>query len=223
MALGWGSLKHMNDVMKHNRELLGRKKSVREIYKEKIKRRGTTYDNESLDAVQLRVTERLWRDKKKEIGVRVGAALILTLFISLVAWLFFNVDFVWEKADKYADKSILFSTVIYKQANGLDLKTDYFVHGPRAAETFLKNGLKHQNSDSYYETGEKFRSAIYFYDSLVTEVYFYRTGDTIQNFPSVNGGQVQQIRLTDKSGNKTIEFDFYDGKIIQGTYKETER
>jgi antitoxin component YwqK of YwqJK toxin-antitoxin module len=65
-----------------------------------------------------------------------------------------------------------FSTVLYHQSNGVDLRVDFFRHGPKASETLMKNGLRHQNSESYYESGEQFRSALYYRDILLTEIYF---------------------------------------------------
>ena len=121
---------------------------------------------------------------------------------------------------KYPPKSVLFKTVISENEGGEQLKVEYFAGGPKASETRLKNGLKHQNSESYYETGEQFRSALYFKDTLITETYFYKNGDTIKNFPVINKGEVMHVVIHAVPKSKKIEFDFYDGKIITGTYKE---
>jgi antitoxin component YwqK of YwqJK toxin-antitoxin module len=110
---------------------------------------------------------------------------------------------------------------VYNQGDNTIHKIDYFPKGSKAAETFLKNGLKHQNSESYYQTGEQFRSALYYYDTLVTEVYFFKSGDTIKNFPMITDSEVHHIKAIDKSNSAEIQFDFYDGKIIHNTYQET--
>jgi hypothetical protein len=135
-------------------------------------------------------------------------------------WAALNIDLTLPKKNKYEDKSALFNIIVYEQTTELKLKTDYFHSGPKASETYLKNGLKHQNSESYYETGEQFRSALYYYDTLVTDVYFFKSGDTIKNFPALADTNIHRIGLFDKARGKKIEFDFYDGKIIQGSYKE---
>src|SRR5690606_16857006 len=148
------------------------------------------------------------------------AMLVLAFIIFGTIWLVLNIKFTVKRKGKYKDKSSLFNQVIYPQSNGLELKIDYFIQGPRAAETFLKAGRKHQNSESYYESGQQFRSALYYYDTLITEVYFFKSGDTIKSFPVFDDNKVHSIRLLDKSGLKQIQFDFWDGKIIQDTYRE---
>jgi hypothetical protein len=218
--IGFGSFKQMSDSFWYNRSLLGKRKSAREIYKEEIKRRDGKYENQNIEDIRIRIANRLRRNRVQEIFGRVTVILILVLVISGTVWIISNIDFTWKKKGRYDNKSGLFKTIIYKQSNGLDLKTDYFIHGPKAAETFLKDGMKHQNSESYYESGQHFRSALYFNDTLITEIYFFKTGDTIKNFPTIIDKDVHRIRLIDKPRSKNIEFDFFEGKIIQGTYKE---
>lgn len=220
MGLGFGVLKQMNDTFKHNRNLLGKKKSAREIYKEEIKKRGTTADKQNLEFVRLRVAKALRRNRSQELLARLIAVLTLVALVPGIIWVFINIDFTIPKKTKYENKAALFSIIIYEHENGLKLKTDYYHGGPKASETFLKDGMRHQNSESYYESGEQFRSALYYYDTLVTDVYFYKSGDTIQNFPAKYDQEVYQITLHDKARGKKIQFDFYDGKIIQGTYME---
>jgi hypothetical protein len=220
MGLGFGVLKQMSDTFKHNRDLLGKKKSVREIYKEEIKKRGTTADKQNLEFVRLRVAKALRRNRSQELFASLMAVLTLVALVSGIIWVFINIDFTTPKKNKYENKAALFSTIIYEHTNGLKLKTDYYHGGPKASEAYLKDGMKHQNSESYYESGEQFRSALYNYDTLVTDIYFYKSGDTITNFPAKYDQKVYQITLHDNARGKKIEFDFYDGKIIQGTYKE---
>lgn len=220
MGLGWGFLKQMNDTMKYNRDILGKKKSVREIYKDEIKKRGARYEKETLDNVRERVAIALKRNRAKELFSRVITFVIIGMLILGTTWAFITIDFKTKKKGKYDDKDALYNTVIYDLPNGIKLKTDYFIHGPKAAETYLKDGLKHQNSESYYESGEQFRSALYHYDTLITDIYLYKTGDTILSFPALIDGKVHSLKLLDKAKSREIEFDFFDGKIIQGTYKE---
>lgn len=220
MGLGFGALKQMSDSFKYNRDLLGKKKSVREIYKDEIKKRGTTSDKQNIEFVRLRVAKALKKNRTKELLTKLTAVLTLVALVTGIVWAAITIDFTPKKKNKYEDKSALFNTIIYEQSKDIKLKTDYFRSGPKASETFLKDGLRHQNSESYYESGEQFRSALYFYDTLVTDIYFYKSGDTIKNFPARYDQETHRITLYDKVSGKKIEFDFYDGKIIQGTYRE---
>jgi hypothetical protein len=207
--------------MKYNRDLLGKKKSVREIYKDEIKQRGTTYDRQNLEFVRQRVAATLKRNRTHEIITRTTAILLIIVLVIGTIWALTTIDLKTKSKGKYEDKSALFNTTTYEQANGLTLKTDYFIHGTKAADTYFKKGLKHQNSESYYQSGEQFRSALYYYDSLVTDIYFYKSGDTIKNFPIITDTQVHHITLFNKEQTIKIEFDYYDGKLIKDTYKET--
>jgi hypothetical protein len=220
MALGFGSLKGMMHTFRYNRNLLGKKKSARELYKEEIKKRDGNFENQNLEDVRIRVAERLKSNHVQEIFARITALLILFFVVAGIILIVSNTEFTWKRKGKYEDKSTLFKTVIYRQENGVDLKVDYFVHGPKAAETLLKNGMKHQNTESYYESGQQFRSALYYYDSLITDIYFFKTGDTIKTFPLIKDKEVHRIVLLDKKRSKKIEFDFWEGKIVQETYIE---
>jgi hypothetical protein len=220
MMGGFGVLKQMNDTLKANRELLGKKKSIREIYKDEVRKRTSTEDNQNLEYVRQRVAKTLKRNRVKEI---ISQIIVITTLVGVVIgiiWGITRIDFTPAKRNRYKDKSVLFSTKIYDHSEELELKKDYFPGGPKASETFLKEGLKHQNSESYYESGEQFRSALYYYDTLITDIYFYKSGDTIKNFPAIYDQEVHHITLNPISKRKKIEFDFYDGKIIGGTYYE---
>jgi hypothetical protein len=221
MGLGFGFLKQMNDTMKYNRDILGKKKSVREIYKDEIKQRRTTHDKQNLEFIRQRVAATLKRNRTHEIITKTTAILAITILVLGTIWVLTTIDFKTKSKGKYEDKSTLFNTTTYEQPNGLKLKSDYFIHGAKAADTYYKAGLKHQNSESYYQSGEQFRSALYYYDSLVTDIYFYKSGDTIKNFPVITDTQVHHITLFNKEQTKKIEFDYYDGKLIKDTYKET--
>lgn len=220
MGLGWGFLKQMNDTIKYNRDLLGKKRSVREVYKDEILNRDTTYSKEALNSVRERVSIALRRNRGKELFSKVMALTILAFIMLGSIWAFFKTDLKVERERKYEDKAKLYNTIMYDISEDVKLKRDYFIRGSKAADTYLKDGLKHQNSESYYESGEQFRSALYFYDTLLTDIYFYKTGDTIANFPVLDNNKVHRLKLLNKAKTKEIEFDFFDGKIIQGTYQE---
>lgn len=222
MALGFGFLKQMNDSIRYNKEILGKKKSVQEVQKDKIKNQTLTFSKESLEFVRSRVSSALHRNKTAEIISRCFTLTLAGLVILLLvggSWVLISkLSFITPA--KYANKSALFTTVEYNQGDNTIHKIDYYPKGSKAAETFLKNGLKHQNSESYYQTGEQFRSALYYYDTLVTEVYFFKNGDTIKNFPLIADSEAHHIKAVNKSNSTEIQFDFYDGKIIHNTYRE---
>jgi hypothetical protein len=216
--LGFSVLKQMNDTFKYNRDLLGKKKAALERQRDEIRVRSSTYENVNIDYVKARVSAKLKRNKTQEIISALVAVFFLLSIIGGVVWIAFSVAFT----TKEEPSSTYFHTIIYRQKNGLDLKTDYFKGGPKAAETTMKNGVRHQNSESFYPTGEQFRSALYYYDTLVREVYFYKNGDTIKNFPVIPHGVVRHIALRDVKTEKKIQFDFIDGKIVGATYQETQ-
>lgn len=221
MALGFGFLKNMNDTVKYNRSLLGSKKSPREKQNDEIRQRAIRFDARSLDFVRARVSASLKRSRVEEFITRAAALLAIVGLMVGGAWALSTSDFSTERVSKYANPSQLFTTYTYVHPNGMDQKTDYFPHGTKAAETFLKNGLKHQNSESYYQSGEQFRSALYDRGTLITEVYLYRTGDTIAAFPALSSDVVYAVKLQDPKRAMKIEFDFYDGKVVPDSYRES--
>jgi CHASE3 domain sensor protein len=93
MALGFGFLKQMNDSIRYNKELLGKKKSVQEIQRDKIKNQALTFNKESLEFVQSRVSTALKRNKTAEIISRCFTLILAGLVILLLvggAWVFIN-------------------------------------------------------------------------------------------------------------------------------------
>jgi hypothetical protein len=220
MGIGGGFMKQMNDSIKYNRALLGKKKSLREVYKDELKRRSGKYGEEALTDVRERVTMALRRNRTQEIYGRIIAFLILAFLIFGAIWAFNTINFTPKKKILYNNPSSIFNTKIYDMPDGTQLKTDYYKKGPKAADTKMENGLKHQNAESYYQTGEKFRSALFNYDTLLIDIYFYKTGDTIVNFPTLSDAKVHRLKFLNKEQDKVIEFDYFDGKIIPGTYKE---
>jgi hypothetical protein len=217
---GFGALKQMNDTFKYNRDLLGKKKAALERQRDEIRVRPSTYENVNLDYVKARISAKLKRNKTQEMISAFVAVFFLLTIIGGVIWIALSIDF--SRKNEPSTSRAFFHTITYKQSNGLYLRTEYFVGGPKASETMIKDGMKHQNSESFYETGEQFRSALYYYDTLVREVYFYKTGDTIKGFPVVPDTVVAHITLRYAKRHKKIEFDFIDGKIVGATYQETQ-
>jgi len=214
--LGFGSLRQMNDTIKANRDLLGKKKRSWERQKDEISIRPSSYDNVNLDYVKARVSAKLKRNKGQELAAAfLGIAVILSV-VGVVIWMAYSTDYSFSRKPG----STFFNTTTYRLPNGLVLKTDYYTGGPKAAETTMKDGMKHQNSESFYPTGEQFRSALYYYDTLMREVYFYKNGDTIKTFPVIADTVLRHITLRNNQSNRKIEFDFIDGKIVTGTYRE---
>lgn len=221
MGIGFGALKGMIDTFQYNRGILGKKKTLKEKHKDEIKNRLVKHQGASLEEVKLRVAHHLKRNTTYELLSRVAAGFFILVAVGFVVWLLLTVDFTWKEKGKYADKDHLYETIIYKRyQDDMDLRTYYFQGGPKAGTAFYIGELKHQNSESFYESGEQFRSALYYYDTLITEVYFHKNGDTIKNFSPARDGNVRHITVSHQSLKKRIEFDYYDGKIIGGTYQE---
>ena len=193
---------------------------ARKLYKEEALNRFSNHSHDNPEEVSRRVRKRLERNAFKDWLLRICIIIFSIFLLSAGILLIRKLVSFNLHTDKYPLKSAIFKTVIYENGNGDQLKVDYFTDGPKAAETRLKNGLKHQNSESFYETGEQFRSALYYKDTLITEIYFYKNGDTIKNFPIINRDAVMHVVIPAVPKSKKIEFDFYDGKIITGTYKE---
>lgn len=217
--LGFGALKQINDTLKQNRAMLGKKKSLREIYKEEIKNRISTHENIDLNALRRRIAD---RQRRNLVGEAIMKGLVVVVVIGLIAgsiWVFRTVDFSVQAKPPLAKKN-LFKTVLMDLPDSLVHKMEFYSVGPKAATGYLKRGMKHQNYESYYSTGEQFRSALYFYDSIVVDYYFYKWGDTIKNFPKITDDKIHHITLRVPEKSKVIEFDFYDGKTILGTYTE---
>jgi hypothetical protein len=99
------------------------------------------------------------------------------------------------------------------------IRTHYYKHGGKAQDMRYKNGLRHQNSESYYETGEQFRSALYYFDTLVTEVFFNKNRDTIY-IRNVSPGNPSTLELEDRKNNVIIKVEYENGLILPGTLRE---
>lgn len=195
-------------------------KKVKQLYQQEYKKNGLEYKYTSCDnATRLRIRLKIKRQNLKALYLQIFAFTLLTLSLGFMAWHFITFKAVASEVATI-DNPTYFKTVIHQLDNEKELKVEYFKFGPKSAETHLKNGLRHQNSESYYESGEQFRSAAYFYDTLIVEVYFYKNGDTIQNFPKITDNNVHHLKLQLPNQEEIAEFDFYDGKILTGSYVE---
>lgn len=219
MMIGFGSLKQMNDTLRANRAALKRTKSVREVYKQEIRKISASIEHQDIEHVRARVVARVKRNRVREILERTAAAIFALLLIALIAWIV-TVNFFNDPFNRKQNTKALFKTIVYDMGNGITLQTDYYRFGPKAAETYFTKNLKHLSSESFYPSGEPFRSALYYYDTLVKEVFLYRTGDTIKNFPIVDPKSIVQITLADSTSNTRIEFLMYDHKILNNSYQE---
>lgn len=218
MGIGGGFLKQMNDTIKYNRDLLGKKKSLREIYRDEVKKTPSRFNQEQEEHVRARVAKAIRRNKTVEWVARIGVFSIVSVLIVTIVWVVSTTDFSVKQENSLRQPDQLFGKREVALVNGLTLRQEFFLRGSIAAETHFKNGLKHQHAESYYPTGEQFRSALYYYDTLIREIYFFKNGDTIHNFPVITDKQVHKLMLThEKSGARTSIL-FYDGKIIPDHY-----
>jgi hypothetical protein len=218
----WGVVKQAFDTFKYNRDLLGKKKSAREIFREEIERRGTNLGKVKLADLKERVAARLKTQRAEEIRTKAKAIIFTSLLLMGISWFVVSAS-SWSSATKQepTDPSKLFSSHYDVLPDSSVMKTDYYPGATKAARTILQKGLRQQRSVSYYESGERFRSALYYNDTLIAETYFYKSGDTIRRFPEIRDNKVHKITLTDPTGATAITFHFYDGKMIRDTYVET--
>lgn len=222
---GGGSLDGMNKTISNNLSLLNRRTK---FDKDNLRHGPSTAEGKKY--VQKPVDKKVLDDiRDKTILQRrlriLKRCLIIISVATLLGWGLYEVLNSPKAANRFAKnhndkRDQLFETMIVPAEKGMTLKREYFRNGFRSAETKYKDGLRHQNSESYYQTGEQFRSAVYFYDTLINEVYFYKNGDTIKNFPMILDKNVHKMTLISPSDSSQIKFQFYDGKILSGSYEE---
>jgi hypothetical protein len=218
MNIGFGSLRQMADTLKYNRDLLGKKKSARDRYKEEIKKSTARGETVNLEEVRLRVEAHLKRGKVNQKVALISSTILITLLIGSVAWFLTSFEFTRKKEHIYKHKERFFHVSHSKLSDEFEIKEEFFPSGPKAAETIYKGRWKHHKSQSFYESGEPFRIATYFNDTLLTEVYFLKSGDTIRNMPVADTINIYHFEKIIE--NKQIDFSLFDGKIIGGSYKE---
>jgi len=220
MGIGFGSLKHMNDTIRQNREMLGKKKknSLRDRYKEEAQKVGVNIGNADLEEVRMRIRQNIRRSNVHSLYTRITAFTVGLLLIGGLAWVFNTVDFTIRKdANKRKPQYLI---KYYPINEHLVNKSEHFQNGLPAAETFFLDGRKNHESKSWYESGELFRTATYYNDTLLTETYFLKTGDTIRNFPAADS-LIRHITIEDSKTKKHIRFDVIDGKVVEKSYTES--
>jgi hypothetical protein len=215
----WGVVKQAHDTMKQNRALLGRKRTARDLYREEIEKYPTTLKGATLEGVRERVEARIKRNRVHSIASKFSAVFFLGLLFLALAWMVMKIE-APKVAGKYAARANLFHSQVQFQSDHTAIMTEYFPGGPIAAKHTLLRGKRDGLSESYYETGELFRSALYSNDTILLEAYFYKSRDTISTFPIIRNLSVYTISVTDTPRKIKASFDFYDGKIIGGSYKE---
>ena len=212
---GFGFIKDGENRIKQNRNLLGRDRSLKKIYtgSKKLLLKVDKEDvNARVEHYRKRQSYTIKYDKMKTVLLSsIITGLIIAIIIS---------DSDDSVAKTTTSNQNYFKTIYYNTDNAQEqLRIDYYRQGRRASETRYKDGLKHQNSESYYPSGEQFRSALYDKDTLIIDLYFYKSGDTIRNFPKLKSlNKAKHIELTKDS--LRVSFDYFEGKVLPNSYKE---
>ncbi|MTI41269.1 hypothetical protein [Fulvivirga lutimaris] len=208
----------MNKTLANNRNLLKKKRGF-DILKENFSRSKKVRIYKYKKASKQYLTDLGEKVRHQGKVRRVKIVIAIILIFSLIGFGFYSImqQPVESQIEKVA-KAKYFTTKTYAIEKSMILKVDYFSHGQKAVETKYLNGLKHQNSESWYPSGEQFRSAVYWKDTLINEVYFYPNGDTLKNFTSTYTDSVNYVRLIDRKNNKIYSFYFSDGQILPTGY-----
>ncbi len=218
----FGSLQAMINTLKNNRAILKRKRGYdtlkENLGQSKVKRvyRYKSASKEDLLEINQRMKLRNERVFIKQIAL---IALLGLLFSALMFYVIFTPT---EQASTLG-KSLIkdyYSVQIKPLGNNMQLKVEYFDMGSIAATTKIKNGYKHQQSESWYPNGKQFRSAVYWYDTLINEVYFAPTGDTIKHSTTWNKKDPTFIKV-EGYGQSNYSFYCSEGKIIPDTFIST--
>lgn len=163
--------------------------------------------------LRQKIRSQIELERKKTITIRVVVSLMVILLFSyaLYSW---NTSF--NKSHKQGKPNYLkgFKRVVITGSKNDSTVVDYYQSAGIASSVRYKNGLKHQNSESYYSTGEQFRSALYYHDTLIVEYYFYKNGDTIRNFPKIDPEKLIIVNLHPPKSNEKIILRVYDNKIL---------
>ncbi len=223
--MGGGFLRQMNETLKYNRDLLGRKKTSKEKYAEDVKDRKVVYTDETRKYVHERLNLSIIRIYKQHQYYKIFNWILgFAFFVLLIMFLFpFIQNSVKPKNIKPSNEVSTrpnYVTSLTQLTPETTLRTEYFEHGLWAQETILVRGYKHNESTSYYESGEIFRKATYYHDTLLTESYYFKSGELIYNFPKLRENKVFNIKLLDSNRQKFITFNFYNNKLVPETYNE---
>jgi hypothetical protein len=85
MSGGFGSMKHMADIIKQNRDLL-KGNFFRERYKKGVKSKESKVQEGNLEEVNKRINSRLRVFGKREVVEKIVAALFLVFFVIAIWW-----------------------------------------------------------------------------------------------------------------------------------------
>ncbi|MEL7002264.1 MAG: hypothetical protein AAFN93_05955 [Bacteroidota bacterium] len=219
----------MNKTIQRNRAMLERKTVFdtdnKRRYEKPLNSSDEYKEKELDDGLRREINIKLRQQRRRQIRLNLIIIVIAIITVGLGVYIVMNTP-----AENFAPNSYKRGlerhkikpnpTIEGSLKNGLNMTIEYFPQGTKRSETKYKYGLKHQNSESYYESGEQFRSAAYFYDTLVVEVYFFKDGDTIKNFPKITDKAVHYLTFERKNPTRNVTFSFYDGKILPGSYCE---
>lgn len=222
---GGGFLHQMTKTLEQNKKLRSRNSVFGNDYNRRYERESSTSDPLESKPVDQQVLDgirkKLKRQRRGFIMKRLSLFVVLSAVIGSAVFWTMTTSMENYPRRVYMKKKADSFVIMGVDENGLDVRIEYFPYGSKRAETKYKNGKRHQQSESYYETGEQFRAAAYFHDDLVTEVYFYKSGDTISSFPTITDLRIHHIKLENPDQSRLIEFDVTDGKIVPDSYQES--
>ncbi|MCZ8353139.1 MAG: hypothetical protein O9340_00280 [Cyclobacteriaceae bacterium] len=218
MMMGGGFLRQMNETIKYNRDLLGNKIKLIDKLKNKSRNRNVIYSQENEAYVKERLNLSIKRIGKQHFYYKLLSWLIA------IPFLIFLIAGITKLVDKpkifntQTKGTILFTKKIQVISKETKLEIFYFSHGLRAEETYYQNGLKQFESTSYYESGEVFRKATYFQDTLVSENFFFKNGSSIESIPELTPNKVVSVSLINNTKDTLVMFKCFNKKIIEASY-----
>jgi hypothetical protein len=216
---GGGSLDSMNKSLKYNRNLLKKRRGF-EVLKENFSRKKNIRIYKYKKASKAYLSDLRQSVKRDRRMTSIRSLFLFIILLLVIGFLFYKVFQLPQKntnAEKYRVE--YYKSITYPLDKSMVLKVEYFDQGHKAAETKLLFGMKHQNSESWYPTGEQFRSAAYWKDTLITEVFFYPNGDTLKNFSKYYNNDINFVRLSEPRGELNYSFYYSDGKILPGSFR----
>lgn len=217
---GFGSLQAMITTIKNNRALLKKKRGF-DVLKDNLgkPKHKRIYKFKSASKKDLIEINQKMKLRNKFILIKqIVLFSILGIIFSYVMYVVFFTPSEHTSTLGKPMRTDYYSTQIKPIGNLMYLKVEYFDMVTVAAETKMKNGLKHHQSESWYPNGKQFRSAVYWYDTLIYEVYFAPTGDTIRHLTRWHRKEPTYVKIEDY-GQHNYSFYCSDGKIIPNTFE----
>ena len=199
---------------------------IRKIYEQEAKKnlpKNLKLDDHRIDErTRNLIRRKIIKERRKELILSISFATvaliaIIILFIIMKNWYDDNKK---DKMSESPNVTNFFKRKRYFDKDEITKIDDYYRGGGIASSFKYKKGMIHQSSESYYSTGEQFRSALYYYDTLITEYYFFKSGDTIINFPAIDPERIYKINLIHTKTKKSIELKVLDYKILIDSYIE---